>query len=531
MTLRNFSVLIILLHAIGLKAQVTYAEHIAPLIYENCGNCHRPGEIGPFSLTNYEEVSNQAQTIKYVTEIRYMPPWQPDPDFSSFIGESFLTQEEIDLIGEWVDAGMPRGDITLEPDFPDYPEGSLLGEPDLVLNMEEAHLHRGDNSDSYYYFVLPTGLTEDRIVKAVEFRPGNPKIVHHALIFEDLNGVAAATDATTPEYGFPSFGGFNGDDNDLTFLESKQFQPYAPGQNIERYPDGLGQVMKAGADLAVQIHYAPSPVDEIDQSSINIFFADDDEEVTRFVQQDIFLPFQLPGGFFGFIMPPNQVSTFVGSWRIDQDLSLFGIFPHSHLLGKEWEVWLEHRDGSISNLIKIPDWDFNWQSQYTFDRYIKAEAGSTIFARAVYDNTVDNPYNPNNPPRTVFWGDRTQDEMYYMPFLFVPYEDGDEDIVFNDSTVSSEDIANLEQGVNVRISPNPVSDRALATFTLQRGTSLQIGIYNFNGQLVRQLRHGEFYNTGKSSVDFKTNRLDAGIYFLRIEGEGVDYSTHFLKVD
>ena len=177
----------------NLLGQVTYSEHIAPLIYENCSTCHRPGEIGPFDLTSYEDVAGQGQMIKYVTRIGFMPPWQPNPDYSNFLGESFLSQEEIDLIGQWVDEGMERGNIDEEPPFPDFPEGSLLGEPDLVLSMSEAHMHRGNNRDSYYYFVLPTGLTEDKIVKAVEFRPGNAKIVHHALIFEDTQGIARAT--------------------------------------------------------------------------------------------------------------------------------------------------------------------------------------------------------------------------------------------------------------------------------------------------------------------------------------------------
>ncbi|MBT8234406.1 MAG: cytochrome c, partial [Saprospiraceae bacterium] len=170
-----------------LSAQVTYADDIASIIYTSCSNCHREGEIGPFPLTNYEEVKQRANMIKFVTESGFMPPWQADPGYSRFLEENFLNESEIQKIAQWIEDGTPRGDIANEPPFPDFPSGSALGTPDLVLEMEESHLHRGNNRDSYYYFVLPNPLTEDKVVKAVEFRPGNSKIVHHALIFEDRN--------------------------------------------------------------------------------------------------------------------------------------------------------------------------------------------------------------------------------------------------------------------------------------------------------------------------------------------------------
>lgn len=521
------SLLSFLLHS-STNGQSTYADDIAPLIYKNCSNCHRPGEIGPFPMTNYDEVANWGQMIKHVTESRYMPPWKPDPSYSNFLGESYLTQDEIDMIGDWVDDGMPRGNANAEPEFPDYPTGSLLGEPDLVLSMAEAHLHRGNNRDSYYYFVIPTTLTEDRVVKAIEFRPGNPKIVHHALIFEDMNGIARATDAQTAEYGFESFGSFNGDENDISFLSGKQFNPYAPGQKATRYPDGLGQVLQAGADLAVQVHYAPSSTDEMDQSSLNIFFADENETIERYVDQHIMLPTSIPGGFFGFIMQPNEVSTFTGTFDVPRDVSLMGIFPHSHLLGQEWEVHLEHTDGTRTNLISIPDWDFNWQSQYYYDRFIKAEAGSKIVARAVYDNTSANPNNPSSPPQLVFWGDRTKDEMFYMPFLYVPYREGDENIRFEDGVISVEENEIIGNRL-YSLTPNPVSGRVNINFHLKRGGPIDLSIMDANGRLVRQLRKGEFFDTGINSVEFLSDYLSSGLYILNIKGGDFEMTTKFVK--
>jgi len=512
-----------------LTGQVNFSEDIAPIIYKNCSNCHRPGEIGPMSLTNYEEVKNWAPTIKYVTSIGYMPPWQADPEYRHFLGETVLTETEKNMIAEWADNGTLQGDPNLEPDFPDFPDGSLLGEPDLVLTMAEAHTHPGDNKDSYYYFVLPTGLTEDKIVKAVEFRAGNTRIVHHALIFEDTEGIAAQTDAETPEYGFESFGGFGEDNTEFGILEQKQFPGYVPGQKSLRYPDGIGQTLAAGSDIAVQIHYAPVSVAETDQSSINIFFADEEEEVDRYVDGRILLPFDIApfglAGFFTFIMQPNTVKTFEGIWEVEEDLSFIGLSPHMHLLGVDWEVYIEHTDGSITNLISIPEWDFNWQGNFYFDRFIKAEQGAIVHAFATYDNTAENPNQQSDPPVTVAWGEGTKDEMFYLPILHVPYEDGDEDILF---TTSTEDVAPSNNFI-FPIVPNPVDGMVNVHFKVDKGEPINIEIYDITGQRQRVIKAGEFYNTGEHVVHFQADHLSSGLYFIKIEGKGYSMVQKFVK--
>ena len=192
-----------------LKGQVNFSEHIAPIIYDNCTSCHRQGEVGPMPFTNYEEVSSWGGMIQYVTEIKYMPPWKPNMEYSHFVGERGLTDNEIQLIKDWVAAGTPQGDPNLEPPLPDFPSGSQLGTPDLVLEMSEDYFIEGNNQDDYRVFVLPTGLTEDKEIAAIEFRPGNRRAVHHALIAYDVDGEAAALDAQYPEYGYPSFGSFD----------------------------------------------------------------------------------------------------------------------------------------------------------------------------------------------------------------------------------------------------------------------------------------------------------------------------------
>ncbi|MEM9819817.1 MAG: T9SS type A sorting domain-containing protein [Bacteroidota bacterium] len=508
-------------------AQVTFASDIAEIIYQKCATCHRTGEIGPVAFTNYEEVKAWGTMIEYVTNNKIMPPWQADAEYSNFLGENFLSNDEIAAISTWVSNGMPRGNVQEEPEFPDFPSGSVLGEPDLVLEMDEVWLHEGNYQDDYRYFVLPTNLPEDKIIKAVEFRPGNSKIVHHALLFEDVTGAAAANDAQTPEYGFDGFGSFNGG-GPAEILSQKQFPGYTPGQKPIRFPDGVGQVLHAGADVVVQIHYAPWPVDETDQSKVNIFFMDEsDETLERELQGHIMVP------FFNvindlFFIPANTERTFHGTYEVPIDVSLVNIAPHMHLLGQHWEVWLERPDGEIVNLVRIPEWDFNWQGEYYFDRYIVAPAGSIIHAVASYDNTTNNPNNPNNPPQSVSWGDKTTDEMYYLPIGYVEYQEGDEDIVFNDPTVSTAELASDGSRI-YPLQPNPVENFTVAGFHLEKGQPLNITIYDLAGNLVRTLRKAEFFNIGEHFVNFSTRNLASGIYILQISGNNLLMNQKFVK--
>lgn len=508
----------------------TFTEDVASIVYNQCSTCHRPGEIGPMNLTNYEEIKSYGQTIKAVTSLRYMPPWQPDSGYSRVMNENFLTDDQIETIANWVDNGMPEGPISAEPPFPDYPEGSLLGKPDLVLNFAETHIHKGNNQDEYRYFVLPTGLSEDKIVKAIELRPGNSKIVHHSLFFEDRSGTVAQYDAQTPEYGFDAFSSAFDISQVLLY---DQYPGYVPGTKPLYYPEGLGQMLHAGSDLIMQMHYAPSSVDETDLSSVNIFFADEEEQVDRIVKDRIMLPSDLPGGFFNFTLSPEQVRSFHGTWTVNQPISLMGLSPHMHLLGTDWEVYIEKPDGTRENMISIPEWDFNWQGAYYFPKFIIAPVGSVIHAIAGYDNTSENVNNPSNPPQFVSWGENTTDEMYYLPLFYVTYEDGDEDVVFEDVSTAVTDIINLkDSSIILPIQPNPVSGDQLISipFVLDRGQVIDISIYNINGQLIKELRSGEFFGKGNHIVHFDSGQLNAGKYLLNLKSKYVNTSQKFVKV-
>ena len=500
----------------GIVSQPTFSKDVAPIVFKHCTVCHRQGEIGPMKLTNYEEVKNWAFTIKYVTTNKIMPPWKADESYSRFVDENYLSQSQIKTISDWVNAGAPEGNPSQTPKLPDFPSNSLLGVPDLVLKFKKSYIHKGNGQDEYRYFVLPTGLTESKKIKAIELRPGNKKIVHHALFFSDQSGKARQYDEKTPEYGFNA--NENADFRVFEVINRDQYPGYVPGQKPRNFPDGLAQILPANSDLVIQMHYAPWSADEADSSTVNIFFAKDNEVIDRTVKDYIMLPFNLVTGANSFFLLPNQVKKFEGIYTVPSDISLIGIFPHMHLLGKNWEVYVENPDGTKTNLIKINDWDFNWQGGYYFDKYKIAKKGSKIRAFATYDNTTNNPNNPNNPLKIVTWGEGTKDEMYYLPLLYVPYKPGDENVIF-DNHLSDVNIISNET-LTASLYPNPVSTHQTAPvhiqFELDRGMPVDVGIYNINGQLVRSLREKEYFSQGQHIIHLQSNHLANGMYIVKI---------------
>jgi hypothetical protein len=497
-----------------LQAQtITFSEQIAPIIYNNCTKCHRPGEIAPFSLTNYEEVSAYASTIQYVTQTGYMPPWKPDPNYQRYQKENFLTDAEKQLISDWVDQGAVQGNPALEPPLPVFPNGSQVGVPDLVLSFSESYLHAGNNVDEYHYFVIPTGLTEDKNIRAMEFRPGNKRIVHHTLIWEDTTGDAAAADALTPEYGYSGSAGAAGN------LSQQQLPGFVPGAAPVIYSNGITQTLHAGSDLKLQMHYAPSTVDETDSSSINIFF--ESPTANRILQTYIFLP--LPSVLTNgpFIIPANQTKEFHGTLTVPFDVSLYSIAPHSHLLGTHWKAYAVKPTGDTIPLIDIPEWDFNWQGSYQFQHLIKIPAGSVVHAFGGYDNTINNINNPNNPPQAITWGEGTRDEMYYMPVSFLLYQAGDENIVFENP---ENPLASLSLQTNtdnlLPVVPSPTNTIAQISYTVEKSGSLSLNLFTLEGKLIRSIQKNAFHLPGLHKIDISVSDLAAGVYIVELEKNG-----------
>jgi hypothetical protein len=496
----------------ALAQQVTFSQHIAPLVFNHCTKCHRTGEVAPFPLTSYSEVVSHAQTIKFVTGTRYMPPWKPDASYRHYLDENTLTTAEIQQIRDWVDNGTPQGNPSLTPAVPTFPSGSQLGTPDMVIPMQQAFTHQGNGQDMYRIFVLPVSIPADRDIAAIEFRAGNKRIVHHAIIGLDTTQQAQALDAADPGYGYTRFGGFG-----FTPVE-ENWGGWVPGSQARFFPAGMGKKLFRRASVLLQIHYGPNFITQTDSSVINVFFAR--QPVTRYVQT---LPAVSPQTLTNgpFIIPAGQVTTFRTRLLVPFDVSLLSVLPHAHLLGKRWKIWAVRPTGDTIRLIKINDWDFRWQGNYRFTSLQKVPAGSVLEAEATYDNTAQNPRNPFNPPQQVQWGESTTAEMLLSYFDIVPFQTGDESIVL--TTMPS--VIPAPNYTNLTIFPNPAgSAGTTATFQLERPNTVTLGVYDEKGQLVRPVMKAKSFPAGPQQVPLQLGSLASGLYFIRLETPNFSHS-------
>mmetsp|Transcript_34981 Transcript_34981/g.46022 ORF Transcript_34981/g.46022 Transcript_34981/m.46022 type:complete len:547 (+) Transcript_34981:73-1713(+) len=495
------------------KAVPTYYEDISPIIYNHCTKCHRPGEIGPMPLTNITEVSAYGAMIKYVTELKYMPPWKADPEYNHFLGENYLSDIQIQTIADWYDNGMQPGSPVNEAAMPNFPSGSALGTPDLVLPMEQQFEHQGTNLDGYQVFVLDPQLAQTEEIRAIEFRAGNAEICHHAVIAKDNTNQANVLDAADPNYGYEMFGGFGFEPLDPFYAV------WAPGGEARFFPPEMSKPLNPGDKLLLQMHYAPTPVNAFDSSYINLFFAQ--TPAPRYVQTHIMSPYDLS---VPFIIPPDQVSSFKGSYTVPVDISLLTVFPHMHLLGQTWESYAVDTNGDTTKLIRINDWDFNYQNGYSFENLIKLSAGTTLFVEASYDNTASNPLNPNSPPQTVFWGDFTGDEMFLGFFDYVPYQAGDENLELGSEELSINDGASEMYP----IFPNPSSSEIKVGFSMRAGGDIAMHVYDINGKLIETLEQDAYYTKGQHLVTYNTSHLSTGTYRFAVEIDGRQISENFV---
>jgi hypothetical protein len=429
---------------IELPTAVNYNEHIASIIYTKCATCHRPGESGPFNLLSYKDVYRRKKTIVKVTHSGYMPPWPADRNYSSFVGELYLTEREKLLIKRWVEQGAKEGDGKFKKNPPNFPVGSQLGKPDLVIKFPKAYKIEGNNKDHYVIMKIPYEIPEDKYVKVIEYVPGNRKRVHHVNGYLVVYEPGKKKDIHAGEYFVNNYESdimsvwkkldILNDDGSFP-LRIPSATNYLPGVVPAVYPAGIGgfTMKKKGVILLNDIHYGPTSKNEIDESYFNVFFADK-------VPERKFGEFQL--GTYGVSkiepalqIPPDSIKTFVSRYTVQDDISIVTVNPHMHLLGKSFVAYAITPDGQNIPLIKIDKWDFRWQYFYTFKKMQKIPKGSTIYVKATFDNTRNNPHNPFNPPQWV--GEKegsmsTKDEMLQFIVTYLSYKAGDESIILGE---------------------------------------------------------------------------------------------------
>lgn len=389
---------------------VTFSEHVAPILYGNCVTCHRPGEAAPFSLISYEDVTKRAKTIADVTKSRYMPPWHAESGFGDFADERRLTDAQIETLAAWVAQGMPRGNPASMPKLPTFTDGWQLGKPDLVLEMPEAFDIPASGPDIYRNFAIPTGLTEDKYVRAVEFRPGTRRVVHHAIFGFVKSGSTAGLAGTD---GKPGFGGAMLARFVPAFAPAGDLGGWAVGTTARFLPEDLSWTMNKGSDFMLQLHLHPTGKPEQERSTIGLYFSN--TPPPRKIR-DVMAP-----GLFGALanidIPAGEKNYVLkGTARTFANMRVYSALAHAHYLGKEFKAIATLPDGTTKPMLWIKDWDFNWQDRYVYREPVDLPKGTTINVTITYDNSADNPHNPCNPPRRVQFGLQSFDEMGAVVF-------------------------------------------------------------------------------------------------------------------
>jgi tetratricopeptide (TPR) repeat protein len=391
----------------------TFTHDIAPIVYQSCSPCHHPGEAAPFSLLSYDDVKKRAAQIATVTRSGYMPPWLPEAGYGEFADARRLSAEQIRLIGEWVADGAPEGPPGgIRP--PRFADGWQLGAPDLVLEAPAAFSLAASGPDVFWNFVFPVKLPETRYVRAMEIRPGNRRLVHHANLLIDRTA-SAHRQESTPSSGFPGM--------EVTLLRSP-FDPdghflfWKPGGAPHVEPAGFSWRLDPGDELVLNAHLQPSGKPEQVRPAIGLYFTD--QPPRRFpllVQLENDDALHIPAGARDFAIADD--------FRLPMDVQVLAVYPHAHYLGKLLEAYATLPGGERRWLVRIPDWDPNWQAVYYYREPLLLPKDSVISMRYRYDNSAGNVRNPNQPPRAVESGNQSTDEMGHLWLQVLPVGTGD----------------------------------------------------------------------------------------------------------
>jgi tetratricopeptide (TPR) repeat protein len=393
------------------QPQVTFNRDIAPILYRTCALCHRPGEAGPFSLLTYADAKSHARQIAAVTKSRFMPPWLPEDGNLKFAGELRLSADEIARIQAWVEQGTPEGNSADLPAKPKFVEGWQLGKPDVIVKATKAYALAASGSDNYWNFVFRAPVDRTRWLKAMEIRPGDKRLVHHANVLVDRQQNGRRQEQE-PGAGF---GGM-----ELT-IESEAFDPdshflfWKPGSIPYVEPDGMALRLDKDTDLILNTHLQPSGKPETVQPTLGLYFTDKPATMHPILLQlenDRML--DIPAG--------NNHFAVTDEFTLPADVEVLAIYPHAHYLGKDLGAIAKFPDGRLETLIHIPDWNLNWQAVYRYAQPVKLPKGTIISMNFVYDNSENNVRNPNDPPQRVVAGNRAVDEMAHLWLQVLPHQ-------------------------------------------------------------------------------------------------------------
>lgn len=376
----------------------TFNREIVRILQQNCQSCHREGDIAPFALQTYADARPRAHSIKRMTASRQMPPWKADDECAKFRGARRLSDADIATLARWAEGGAPEGDPRDLPPPVEFSAQWPLGPPDLELKMPAPYVPAA-RTDTYRCFSIPAGNAKSLAVGAFDTRPGNRSSVHHVIAFIDSTGESERLDAAEAGEGYTCFGGPG-------FPATGSLGGWAPGMRAEHLPDGIATELPANARVVLQVHYhAHAEAPQADQTAVAIYLSRKPVQKWLRILPLVNNTFNIPAGANAHpVTAVMQLPSFLS-------VQLWQIAPHMHLLGKSMRVQAMRPDGSMQCLVNIPEWDFNWQSLYTYQQPVAIPGGTLLTLDAVYDNSSANPRNPNNPPKDVRWGEATTDEM------------------------------------------------------------------------------------------------------------------------
>ena len=498
----------------------TWSGEVAQLFYNKCSKCHHPGGLAPTSLMTYGEVSPMATIIsQYITD-EEMPPWPPDNSYQEYLHVRSLSSTEKSTILNWLSNGLPEGNSAATPPPPVYTNNTILGNGDLTVQIP-TYMSKATANDDYVCFSVPTYLTQNRIIKAVEVVPGNRQIVHHALIFIDQDGIEV-TDTLDGLCASPSN------------ASTKLVIGYTPGASPMILPSvsplALGMDIGPGSKIYFAMHYPVGSYGEFDSTKVILHFY---PPGTTNVRQISAAPLI---SNYNFTLPANQVTNLTAQYPtnggVPTNFSVLSVFPHMHLLGTNIKAYAYKANQDTVKFVNIPHWDFHWQDFYFF-RYIqKVSTGFKIKGEAKYDNTVNNPHNPNSPPLNVSSGFNTTDEMFLVYFHFMPYMNGDEN--YDLQELMSATLGDyMEEDLNGIVSyPNPFQENICIEFKDPFEISDQIFVYSSSGDFICKL--DPIVGASKVLWDGKNSNgqnVSKGAYYLSARIKGKAYSKKLLKFD
>jgi mono/diheme cytochrome c family protein len=383
-------------------SSVTYYKQLLPVLQKNCQNCHRPGEAAPMSFLTYEQTRPWAKAMKQAVLTKKMPPWFADPHYGKFANDRTLSQAEIDTIVAWADSGANAGDPKDAPKPIEFLEGWNIGKPDAVFQMPAAFEIPASGTLEYQYIVIPTNFTEDKWVERAEVRPANRALVHHVIAFLREPGSKWMADAKPGVPFIPEKRGGGGGANDT-------LSGYAPGMVPEIQPAGTARLVKAGSDIVLQMHYTANGKPGTDITRVGIVFAKEPPKQRVAALAVGTNKFVIPAGD-----PDHRVDA---ELTLQEPIKLLSFLPHMHLRGKSFEYRLVLPDGEKQTLLNVPRYDFNWQLTYTLAEPMMLPKGTKIECTAHYDNSANNPSNPD-PAKEVRYGDQSWEEMMFGFFSF-----------------------------------------------------------------------------------------------------------------